>query len=171
MHICRNAIRNQIKMDNQLEALAAGLPILQADTQPAWGSLSAQAMLEHLTLGLKIGNGSLSPRGPVPYDDYDDQRKRQLKIFLRSDKPFERNIMNPLMKDKPFQTRKANLEEAKHWFMEELQRFADYWNTHPESVLVHPTLGPMDAAEWLNFERRHIRHHFTQFGLLEELPN
>jgi len=154
-------------MDDQLKQLAEALPALQPDTTPLWGTLNAQAMLEHLTLGIKIGNGSLTPRGPIPYDSYDELRKRQVKMFVQSEKAFERNIMNPLMKDKPFQTRKDSLDEAKRWFTEELQRFAEYWENHQDSVLIHPTLGPMSAAEWLNFQRRHIRHHFTQFGLLE----
>jgi len=152
----------------QLKVLQQAVIALEPDTAPHWGTMTAQAMLEHLTLGLKIGNGTLKPRGEVPYHSYDDARKRQIQMMVNSTQPFARNIMNPLMKDKPFQTRKANLEEAKHWFLEELSTLFEYWDQAPDAMPLHPTLGEMNMLQWLNFERKHIAHHFAQFGLVAE---
>jgi len=151
--------------------LRSWLPLLsnlEAGKLPEWGTLSAQAMLEHLTLGIKIGNGSLAPRGTVPYDEYDEVRKRQVAMFVASEAPFARNVMNPLMQDKPLQTRKPDLDAAKAWFETELALFFQYWKDNPEATRMHPTLGPLRCDDWFRFQYRHIRHHFTQFGLLKD---
>lgn len=154
------------KREAEIRSWLGALAQLQADTAPLWGSLSAQAMLEHLTLGIKIGNGSLAPRGEVPYDGYDEARKRQVAMFVASESPFARNIMNPLMQDKPFQTRKPDLNAAKEWFEAELNTFFHYWKENPDALRLHPTLGNLQRDDWYRFEYRHIMHHFTQFGLL-----
>ncbi len=144
------------------------LEALREDSIPLWGTLQPQAMVEHLTLGIKIGNGTLRPRNPVPWDDYDDARKEQVAKFTNSETPFSRNIMNPMMKDQPFQTRKPNLQEAKDWFAEELGTFIQYWEDQPDAVPMHPTLGPMGHRQWQLFQQRHITHHFIQFGLMPD---
>jgi oxepin-CoA hydrolase/3-oxo-5,6-dehydrosuberyl-CoA semialdehyde dehydrogenase len=156
------------KREAEIKACLPALANLKADAVPQWGVLSAQGMLEHLTLGIKIGNGSLAPRGAVPYDEYDEARKQQVAIFVASEAPYARNIMNPLMQDKPFQTRKPNLEAAKDWFREELDLFFRYWEENPDATRLHPTLGPLPRDDWYRFEYRHIMHHFGQFGLLAD---
>lgn len=163
-----NTMEYTEKREAEIHTWLPALANLKPDTSPQWGVLSPQGMLEHLTLGIKIGNGSLAPRGAVPYDDYDEARKRQVAIFVASEAPFARNIMNPLMQDKPFQTRKPDLETAKAWFMEELDLFFQYWKENPDATRLHPTLGPLQRDDWYRFEYRHIMHHFTQFGLLAE---
>ena len=150
----------------EIRSWLPSLEKLEEDTVPQWGTLSPQAMLEHLTLGIKIGNGSLAPRGEVPYDAYDAARKRQVAIFVAAETPFARNIMNPLMQDKPFQTRKPDLEAAKSWFSDELELFFFYWKENPEATRLHPTLGTLARDDWFRFQYRHIMHHFTQFGLI-----
>ena len=154
------------KREAEIKAWLPSLTKLEEDTVPHWGLLTAQGMLEHLTLGIKIGNGSLAPRGTVPYDEYDDARKRQVAIFVASEAPFARNIMNPLMQDKPFQTRKPDLNTAKDWFKEELELFFRYWRENPDAARLHPTLGSLQRDDWYRFEYRHIMHHFGQFGLI-----
>ena len=144
------------------------LEALREDQAPLWGTLGPQAMVEHLTLGIKIGNGSLRPRNPVPWEAYDEERKAQVAAFTNAETPFARNIMNPMMKDRPFETRKANLQEAKEWFALEIGAFIQYWKDQPHSVLMHPTLGPMNHRQWQLFQQRHITHHFTQFGLMPD---
>jgi oxepin-CoA hydrolase/3-oxo-5,6-dehydrosuberyl-CoA semialdehyde dehydrogenase len=156
------------KREAEIKACLPALANLKADAVPQWGVLSAQGMLEHLTLGIKIGNGSLAPRGAVPYDEYDEARKQQVAIFVASEAPYARNIMNPLMQDKPFQTRKPNLEAATDWFREELDLFFRYWEENPDATRLHPTLGPLPRDDWYRFEYRHIMHHFGQFGLLAD---
>lgn len=137
---------------------------LSPDTQPQWGILNAQAMLEHVIGSWRISNGKAEAQQAVS-----DEELPKYREFLFSEQTFEPNVKNPIMPEsEPPHLRKPDLESAKEQLQQEIADFFDYHRQNPGIQPVHPVFGPMDEEGWLIFQEKHMRHHFKQFGILQE---
>lgn len=139
------------------------LDALTPDRPPLWGKMSPQHMVEHLETVMRVSNGELTVRVVTPED-----RVPLVRRYLLADRPFGRNIKNPLLGDGLIPLRHADLEAAKARLREEVERFHSYFAEHPDATPHHPAGGPLNRMEWLIFHTKHMRHHFSQFGLLPE---
>ena len=80
---------------------------------------------------------------------------------------FPRNSQFPTM-------RKGELEELKHGdfitskqkMMEARENYKKFFNDNPDAVLKNMVFGMLNRYESYLLERKHINHHFEQFGLL-----
>lgn len=134
---------------------------LTSDTQPLWGSMTANEMLVHVRLGLlaslKLKSGKLSiPAEVVP----------KAKQFLMSDKPLPKGVPQPFFYkiDDHLDTFENNIEKlisALQYFNAQTMEVEDFQS-------FHPSFGEMDRTETRQLHYKHIRHHFTQFGLIKE---
>ena len=70
-----------------LESLLSRLSKLSPETKASWGSLTAQAMIEHLTQGLEMSMGLRSYPMEVS-----EEKAEKLKAFLYTDQAFTKNI-------------------------------------------------------------------------------
>jgi len=134
---------------------------LTIDSKPLWGKMSAQHMVEHLILGVKIGNGKLNigcfnPLEKIP----------TLKRFLMSGRPLPKEFINPLIGGDLKPLEYGTLDEAKLILENELEDFYKYFDVHPGALLVNPTFGELNKQEWDVFHEKHFTHHLSQFGLL-----
>lgn len=134
---------------------------LSDDTAPKWGILTPQHMVEHLVSSWRISNGKAQAPCITP-----EERLSALRQFLFSDKPFQKNIKNPILPEGLTPLRKKNLEEANQQLVNEIRDFFAYFEEHPNSKPIHPIFGELDKEGWLLFQEKHIKHHFEQFGLL-----
>lgn len=130
---------------------------------PAWGEMTAQHMVEHLVQTFRLSNGKIEIT-PA----YEGRKLKVMRQFLESDKPMPKNFTNPAigsgLKPLIFQ----NLEEAKSALLEETDEFISYFQKHPDATPVNPTFGALDYDGWIKFHRKHITHHFKQFGLIDD---
>ena len=134
---------------------------LTAETKPKWGKFSAQHMLEHLGNTLVIATSKKEIPVITPEEKIPAYRK-----FLMSDEPFSHDIPNPFVGTEPPALRFENLEIAKTKLLAALENFHKFFRENPEATPVHPFFGQLNYEEWLQFQRKHFRHHFTQFGLV-----
>lgn len=133
---------------------------LTDDTKPLWGKMSAQHMIEHLIMSVRISNSKLktacfNPPEKIPV----------LKRFLTSNRPLPKEFVNPLIGSGLLPLECVNIEEAKRKLQEEVEDFYNYFEEYPDAVLVNPTFGELNKSEWVVFHEKHFMHHFTQFGI------
>lgn len=137
---------------------------LQDDTQPLWGILTPQHMLEHIVGSWRVSNGNAEARLAVSPEELQENRD-----FIYSDREFEENAKNPIMPpDGLWPLRKKSLEDAKQQLLKEVSDFFDYFDAHPNARPVHPIFGSLDKDGWLRFQRKHMQHHFRQFRMIDK---
>lgn len=144
------------------EALIPLIQKLDPEQKAAWGLMSPQHMVEHLSMIFAISNGKF--QFPISADQAKlDRRKAR---FFAEDLPFPRDIkVSALPKDKTLPLRFANMTEAIAVLEKELNRFWTFFGENPEATNVHPVFGNLNETEWIEFHARHCRHHLMQFGL------
>ncbi|MES2764739.1 MAG: DUF1569 domain-containing protein [Bacteroidota bacterium] len=150
-------------MATELLLKAAANPVkkLMPETQPLWGIMTPQHMLEHISIVLKISNGKL--RVPVAVSEEEVELRKK---FLMSDRMFEKNIKNPVLGEGLPKLRNANLDEAREKFLKEVDDFYEFFKNDPDAKPIHPLFGELYKSEWERFHLKHFTHHFSQFGLL-----
>ncbi len=141
--------------------IPVALEKLNEDAVPEWGSMTPQHMIEHIVGSWMISNGKA--RSPIFTPD---EKLPKYREFLFSDIPYKRNTMNPIFRNGLPPLRKPNLEAAKETLLNEMAIFFEYHNNNPGSSFNHPVFGELDYDGWLTFQKKHMGHHFTQFGLL-----
>jgi len=136
---------------------------LNEDASPIWGLMTPQHMVEHLIVTYKLSTGRIK----IPIVSKEEDRER-LKAYLIKDSPMRRSVPSPTGKNELQPLRSASLQEAKDKFLKETSEFLAFMSDQPDSLANHPYGGAMRADEWIHFHRKHIKHHFIQFGLIPD---
>ena len=136
---------------------------LTADTKALWGKMTAQHMVEHLILAVKMSNGKVRLECFNP-----PEKLPTLKRILLSSRPLPRNFINPYLGEDLMPLEYKSLEEAKQILAEEIKDYYKYFEDNPDTFLTNVTFGDLNKDEWEVFHQKHFIHHFKQFGLLEE---
>ena len=145
-----------------LETILAHLENIQPTTQPLWGSMSAQRMVEHLSDSLKMAVGQIIFPLEVPED-----RIPRMKEFLLSDKPMAKNSVVPFAR-KDEELRSDDLELALDELAENWIEYEEYFSDNELATTLHPYYGPLNYEEWNRLHAKHFTHHLQQFGLVGE---
>jgi oxepin-CoA hydrolase/3-oxo-5,6-dehydrosuberyl-CoA semialdehyde dehydrogenase len=135
---------------------------LTENTQPQWGSLNPQTMVEHLTKTLQYSNGKKEIAQRTSEEE--GLKAKQALIYTAMEMP--RGLKSPLLGDGPAIPERADLDEAKENLNKELDDFETYHANHPEALFIQPRLGKLNHKEWIIFHNKHFTHHFKQFGLI-----
>ncbi len=139
--------------------------IKQADvhTQPKWGKMNFQQMVEHVSAFLKVSTHKLkfdlvSPPEHMP----------KLKEFLMSDKQFRENTKAPtsIIGEEPFPVHYTSPEEAVAKLEKEVNRFFHFYEANSTATAIHPVFGELNFEEWVLLHYKHVTHHLRQFGLM-----
>lgn len=144
-----------------MENLIRQIDSLKPDTQAVWGKMSAQHMVEHLSGVFWISAGKIKVGCHTPAEKLPVMRK-----FLESERPMPRNFVSPAVGENLLPLRFSAFEEAVEDFKKAHEAFLDYFEKQPDAKLTNPAFGDLNFEEWKQFHRKHITHHFTQFGLL-----
>ncbi|MBA4407219.1 hypothetical protein C0389_08100 [bacterium] len=133
---------------------------LQPETKQLWGKMSAQHMVEHLVFAVRTSNGKLNigcfnPPGKWP----------TFKRFLLSSRPLPKEFLNPIIGADLLPLEYKNLDEAKTALALEVDDYYKYFEEKPDALLLNPTFGELNKAEWDVFHSKHFTHHFEQFGI------
>ncbi len=143
-----------------LENVISTLDKLKPNQKPAWGSMSAQRMVEHLTDTFRIATG----KNPQPLLIPEDKIER-MQGFLETDKPMARGIEVPHA-PKDAKVRNEDLDLAIDEFVEEWITFEDIYTENADHRENHSFYGPLNFDLWRKLNDKHLNHHFEQFGLL-----
>ncbi|RMG56009.1 MAG: DUF1569 domain-containing protein [Bacteroidetes bacterium] len=142
------------------------LPQLAADTQPHWGKMQPQHMIEHVSALFYLAysqkvNACFTPADKLP----------KARAFLfNDDKHFRPHTAGPGLPKEPGPFRFADLDEAKDKLLDSMKKFFAFFDADPEREVMHPVFGPLNQEGWERFQHKHLSHHFRQFGLLPLLP-
>lgn len=144
-----------------MEEVPLLLKKLEINTSPSWGNMNALEMVDHLRRGvdLMLRNDIeveiVTPLEQIP----------AFQHFLLSDKMFKKSSEKPKEYDlvKPLH---ADLEQVKLNLMKSLVAMQVHFEKHPDFKSTHPNFGELNTDLWLHMHRKHIKHHFRQFGIL-----
>ena len=150
-------------MSGRFEEFVERLNRLKNDSQPIWGKMSAQHMVEHLIQAVRMSDGKLIVKCYSPED-----RLPTLKKILMSDRPLPRNFINPILGDSLPDLEFDSLETAKSKFFREIIEFFEYYDKNPGAVFINTIFGELNKDEWMQFHQKHFAHHFNQFGLMDD---
>lgn len=147
-------------IETDLESVLSHLNKLTPDTKPAWGKMSPQRMVEHLTDTLRIATGESPQVLLIPED-----KVERMVAFLYTDKPMAQNMEVPFAKE-GIPLRHEELELAIDEFVDVYLEFQELFAQDPELKTVHAYYGPLNYEQWDLLNKKHLTHHFTQFGIL-----
>lgn len=142
------------------EKITNALDQLTVDSEPLWGKMSAQHMVEHLILTFRISSGMMDVAIVT-----DDRLLPIQKRFLLSSKPLPKLFINPVIVENLLPLEFDNLETAKEELINALNKYEEYFTINSNSTPAHPIFGLLTKAEWDVFHNKHFEHHFSQFGI------
>ncbi|NQX76916.1 phenylacetic acid degradation bifunctional protein PaaZ [Gilvibacter sp.] len=136
---------------------------LQADDKPAWGTMTAQSMVEHLEYTYRIASGEIQ--------DFEiatpEKILEKVNETLYNYKKMPREYDFPLAAASKIEEHlHADLDTAKVRMLEAREEYLQFFKENPEAITKNVVFGPLNKFEWYLLERKHLNHHFEQFGLL-----
>lgn len=150
-------------MNLNTEILKPILEHLTPQTNPSFGKLTAQQMVEHVLKTFRISSGKI--RYPFPQDLEKAQAARQYMIYTDAEMPS--GIRTSTMEgDLPPALEYESLELAIQSFLHEVENFHLYFKHNPNAETSHPRMGVLTYEEWNILHQKHLIHHFKQFGLI-----
>ena len=145
------------------EKIQECLNALKANMRPKWGNLSAQHMVEHLEYTYRIASGEIQHFEIATPEKILEKVKNTLYNY----KKMPREHMFPLAKESKIEELNYdNLEDAITQFIEAREGYLRYFKENPEAKTKNVVFGELNRYEWYLLERKHLNHHFEQFGVL-----
>lgn len=137
---------------------------LKEGSQPKWGQMKPQNMVEHLATVLQHTNG----KKEAPQRVADEEALKAKQYLIYTDAEMSMGLKSPLLPaEGPIPFEFSSLDEAKAHLNKELDDFETYHAIHPDALFIQPRLGKLNHKEWIIFHKKHFTHHFKQFGLIE----
>lgn len=145
------------------EKIQESLAKLTEDTKPEWGKMSAQQMVEHLEYSYRIASGEIQDFEITTPEKVLEKVHNTLYNYDKMPREYD----FPLAEKSNMHTLKyASLEEAKEKMLAAREAYLNYFKENPDASLKNTVFGLMNKYEWYLLERKHLNHHFEQFGLL-----
>lgn len=148
-------------MTFDINIIIGPLKFLDKDQTPEFGIMTPQHMVEHLIITLKLSTGRIS----YPSFESSDKALAAKKKLLCTEAEMAKGIKYPGDDQKLSPLKYPTLEDAKNALIKAWDNFFLHFESNPDYSSVHPVFGAMDFDEWKLFHHKHIKHHFTQFGI------
>ncbi len=142
-----------------LETLLGKLNGLIPDASPAWGSMNAQQMVEHLSNSLDLSMGVIQGKLSIP-----EEKVESAVTYLFSEKPFPQDFKANYAPENPT-LRNENLDDAIDELTMKWIAFEEHYEENNVSKNMHPVYGMLDFEGWMRVHSKHFTHHFLQFNL------
>ena len=136
---------------------------LNENTKPKWGSMSAQQMIEHLEYTYKIASGEIQDFEVATPEKILEKVYNTLYNYDKMPREFDFPLAD---KAKINALRHQDLETAKIKLKESRTNYLNFFKENPESKTKNVVFGELNKYDWYLLERKHLNHHFEQFGLL-----
>jgi hypothetical protein len=153
-------VMNEEKLQFLKKDLIPLLQKIEPGTNPAWGKMNLQQMIEHFSGAIKIATGTL--RLPGTTEPNDDGKSYS---FLMSDKPFKENTVNPLLSEEPYPLRNHTLQAAIGELQVNLLEFFRTFENEEGKRVLNPFFGNLNYTEQIQLLYKHSLHHLKQFGV------
>jgi len=145
-------------LKNQFIPLLKQIP---AETQPKWGKMTLQQMIEHFADSMRIASGK------TVYTDIitPPETLQRMRDFLASEKPFRENTVNPMLPEVPAPVKNPSVEEAIQELSQEVDFFFDVFEKNDLQVTRNPLFGDLNFEQNVQLLHKHALHHLRQFGV------
>lgn len=137
--------------------------LLTEQTMPKWGTMTSQHMLEHLEYTYRIASGEIQDFEIATPEKILEKVNETLYNYKKMPREYDFPLAEKSKIDK---TKHENLEEAIAKFWEAREAYLTYFKENPDAITNNVVFGPLNRYEWALLERKHLNHHFEQFGLL-----
>ncbi len=145
------------------EKITECLDKLSEESKPKWGIMSPQHMVEHLELTYKIASGEIQDFEIATPEKYLEKTQEMLYNY----EPMGKGYDFPLHKKGEVETLKhENLQVAKLKMFDARDEYLAFFKENPKAILKNVVFGNLEKFDWYLLERKHLNHHFKQFGLL-----
>lgn len=145
------------------EKVAECINKLTENTKPSWGILTPQHLLEHLEQGYKIMSGEIQDFEIATPEKILEKVHNSLYNYDK----FPKGTKFPTMKkDELEDLIHPDFETAKAKFFEARENYKTFFKENPEAILKNMVFGELNKYESYLLERKHLNHHFEQFGVL-----
>ena len=136
---------------------------LKENSKPQWGIMTPQHMIEHLEYTYKIASGEIQ--------DFEistpEKILEKVKNSLWNYDKFPINSQFPLLeKDTLDALKHKDLGTAISKFKEQRNKYIEFFKENTDATLRNIVFGELNRYEWYLLERKHLNHHFEQFGLI-----
>ncbi len=158
-----NSRSMSIEKENFLRTkLVTYLQRLDPVTQPRWGKMNVQQMIEHYA-----GDAVRNANGRLKIDTImtPPGNLERMREFMMSNKPFKENTNNPLMGEEPAALRYKTVQGAIGALQQELIYFFEAFEKNPELVTRNPFFGDLNFEQNVQLLYKHALHHLRQFGV------
>jgi hypothetical protein len=140
------------------------IPVLKqipSDTQPRWGKMTLQQMVEHFSDSVRIASGKTVHTDFV----FPPEQLQKYRDFILSEKPFKENTVNPLLPEAPAPVINVSTEEAINELQKEINYFFSVFEKNNLQVTRNPFYGDLNYEENIHLLYKHAAHHLRQFGI------
>lgn len=145
------------------ESIARYLNKLTEKSKPQWGSFTPQRMIEHLEYTYRIASGEIQDFEVVT----SDKILEKVHSMLYNYKKMPREYDFPLAKKSEIEKLKhPDLTKAKEMMLVARAEYLAYFKENEDARTKNVVFGELNKFEWYLMERKHLNHHFEQFGLL-----
>ncbi len=145
------------------ESIPFYLSKLSENIKPKWGTMTPQHMVEHLEFSYRIASGEMQNFDIATPEEYLEKTQEALWNY----KPMPKDFHMPLMqKGKLESLQHPDLETAKQKMLEAREEYLEFFKENPDALHKNAVFGYLNRYEWYLLERKHLNHHFNQFGLL-----
>lgn len=131
------------------------------NSEPLFGNMNAQQMIEHLSTVTQIPNGNLKIAVFV-----DDEKAARRKPFLNTDNEIQVGFKAPFLSENPVPLKFNSIDEAIDDLIQQVAIFFEVFEKDKTRKVIHPFFGELDFEYWKKFQIKHFTHHFKQFGLI-----
>jgi oxepin-CoA hydrolase/3-oxo-5,6-dehydrosuberyl-CoA semialdehyde dehydrogenase len=146
--------------DNKIDEC---LSELKEATKPKWGIMTPQHMIEHLEYTYRIASGEIQDFEIATPEKILEKVHNSLYNYI----PFPKNTNFPMLEKNTLdKLRHPDLATAISKFKEIRENYKNYFKENPEAVLKNLVFGELNKYESYLLERKHLNHHFEQFGLI-----
>ena len=141
--------------------LTNALGNLQKDNKAKWGAMTAKQMLIHLIQSSKMmhfGNKTLLIK---------EEYVKKAITFLYTDKAIKKGLAVP--NDIGFNfTNNINedIGRLKGELIHSTNDMLSFLGKNTEFKSIHPYFGELNSTQWILFQKKHFKHHLTQFKLI-----
>ena len=136
---------------------------LKEDSKPKWGIMTSQHMMEHLELTYRIASGEIQDFEIATPEKYIEKVQDSLYNYI----PMEPGYDFPMHRKGQLEDLKhENLQIAKLKLLEAREEYLNFYKENPNAILKNVVFGNIEKYDWYLLERKHLNHHFKQFGLL-----
>lgn len=136
---------------------------LKEEAKPKWGIMTPQHMIEHLEYTYKIASGEIQDFEIATPEKILEKVHNSLWNYNK----FPKNSQFPqLEKDTLDALKHPDLTSAIEKFKEQREKYLAYFKENPEAKLKNLVFGELNKYESYLLERKHLNHHFEQFGLI-----